>query len=133
MTARAKTKTKTPATPEQLTDGTPPTPASKRRYPRFAIDVRIQVRMFQGGEFHNCWGRSTELGLDGIGATLTGELASGEIVTLDIPLPLSPYPLKVRAIVRYRQGLHYGFEFLTLNDSQRDTLHRVCEMLATKA
>jgi hypothetical protein len=54
-------------------------------------------------------------------------------VSLEIPLPLSPYPLKVRAIVRYRQGLHYGFEFLTLSESQRDTVFRVCDMLATKA
>ena len=107
--------------------------AHKRRYPRFAIDVRIQVKMFQGGEFQTCWGRSTELGEDGIGATLTGELQPAEIVTLEIPLPLTPYPVQVRGIVRYRQGLRYGFEFLTLNDSQRDILHRVCEMLAAKA
>jgi hypothetical protein len=113
MTARAKT-TKTTAEPQK--DWTPGHPGYTRRYPRYAIDVRIQVRMFQGGEFHNCWGRSTELGADGIGATLTGELEAGEIVTLDIPLPLSPYPLK----------------FLTLNDAQRDTLRRVCQMLATK-
>jgi PilZ domain len=104
-----------------------------RRYPRFLIDVRIQVRMFQGGEFRTCWGRSTELGRDGVGATLTGDLEPGEIVSLEVPLPLSAYPLKVRAIVRYRQGLHYGFEFLTLSESQRDMVHRVCEMLATKA
>jgi len=104
-----------------------------RRFPRFAVDARMQVRMFQGGEFHNCWGRSTELSQDGIGATLTGELATGEIVSLEIPLPLSPYPLKVRAIVRYREGLRYGFEFLTLNDAQRDIIRRVCEVLATKS
>jgi len=103
-----------------------------RRYPRFAIDLRLQVRMFQNGEFRSCWGRSTELGQDGIGATLTGELETGEIVSLDIPLPLSPYPIKVRAIVRYRQGLRYGFEFLTLSESQRDTIRRVCDMLANK-
>jgi hypothetical protein len=112
-------------------------PASKvtftRRFPRFAIDVRLQVKMFQEGEFRTCWGRSTELGQDGIGATLTGSLESGEIVTLEIPLPLTPYPIKVRAIVRYRQGLRYGFEFLTLNDAQRDTVRRVCEYLATQA
>src|SRR6201987_2721225 len=88
-----------------------------RRFPRFVIDVRLQVKMFQAGEFRTCWGRSTEMGQDGIGATLTGSLEPGEIVTLDIPLPLTPYPIKVRAIVRYRQGLRYGFEFLTLNDS----------------
>jgi len=104
-----------------------------RRYPRFAIDSRMHVRMFQGGEFRNCWGHTTEIGQDGIGATLTGELESGEIVSLEIPLPLSPYPLKVRAIVRYRQGLRYGFEFLTLSPNQRDMICRVCEVLATKS
>jgi len=104
-----------------------------RRFPRFTLDVRLQVRMFQDGEFRTCWGRSTELGQDGIGATLTGSLESGEIVTLEIPLPLTPYPIKVRAIVRYRQGLRYGFEFLTMNESQRDTIRRVCEYLATKS
>jgi PilZ domain len=104
-----------------------------RRFPRFVLDVRLQVKMFQNGEFCTCWGRSTELGQDGIGATLTGSLETGEIVTLDIPLPLSAYPIKVRAIVRYRHGLRYGFEFLTLNESQRDTVRRVCEYLATKA
>jgi len=104
-----------------------------RRFPRFTIDVRLQVKMFQAGEFRSCWGRSTEMGQDGIGATLTGSLEPGEIVTLEIPLPLTPYPIKVRAIVRYRQGLRYGFEFLTLNDHQRDTIQRVCEYLATKA
>jgi hypothetical protein len=96
MTARAKPKT---------TDApSAKAPAYTRRYPRFAIDLRMQVKMFQAGEFRSCWGRSTELGQDGIGATLTGNLESGEIVTLEIPLPLSPYPLKVRAIVRYGQG-----------------------------
>jgi hypothetical protein len=110
-----------------------PDRAHLRRYPRFAIDTRMQVRMFQAGEFQSCWGRSTELGEDGIGATLTGELQAGEIVSLEIPLPLSPYPLKVRAIVRYRDGLRYGFEFLTLSDAQRDMLRRVCEVLATKS
>jgi len=104
-----------------------------RRFPRYAIDVRLQVKMFQDGEFRSCWGRSTEMGQDGIGATLTGSLENGEIVTLEIPLPLAPYPVKVRAIVRYCQGLRYGFEFLTLNDAQRDTIRRVCDYLATKA
>ena len=130
------------STDDKANDGqpevAPPPTATKaapytRRFPRFNIDVRLQAKMFQAGEFRSCWGRSTELGQDGIGATLTGDLDRGEIVTLEIPLPLSPYPLKVRAIVRYRQGLHYGFEFLTLNDHQRDTVTRVCQMLATKA
>jgi hypothetical protein len=108
-------------------------PGFNRRFPRFALDVRLQVKMFQEGEFRTCWGRSVELGKDGIGATLTGSLEAGEIVTLEIPLPLTPYPMKVRAIVRYRQGLRYGFEFLTMGEAQRDTLERVCQYLATRS
>jgi PilZ domain len=107
--------------------------AAMRRFPRFTLDVRLQVKMFQNGEHCSCWGRSKEIGQDGIGATLTGSLETGEIVTLEIPLPLTPYPIKVRAIVRYRQGLRYGFEFLTLKDSQRETLRRVCDYLATQS
>jgi hypothetical protein len=120
---------------KKLAPTKPTTPAGSyaRRFPRFCVDARMQVRMFQAGEFRSCWGRSTELGQDGIGATLTGDLETGEIVSLEIPLPLSPYPLKVRAIVRYRQGLRYGFEFLTLNETQRDMIRRVCETLATKS
>ncbi len=106
--------------------------ALKRRYPRFTLDARVQVKMFQDGEFKSCWGRSTEIGQDGIGATLTGNLTTGEIVTLEIPLPLTPYPIKVRAIVRFCQGLRYGFEFLTMNESQRDTVRRVCQYLASR-
>jgi hypothetical protein len=109
-----------------------PAPAYTRRFPRYTLDARLQVRMFQDGEFRTCWGRSTELGQDGIGATLTGELETGEIVSLDIPVPLSPYPLRIRAIVRFRQGLRYGFEFLTLTGGQRDTIRRVCELLANR-
>lgn len=110
-----------------------PHPANARRFPRFAVDTRLQVRMFQSGEFQSCWGRSTEFGQDGVGATLTGELQLGEIVSLEIPLPVGSYLLKVRAIVRHRQGLHYGFEFLTLTEPQRAMIYRVCQVLATQA
>jgi hypothetical protein len=37
--------------------------------------------------------------------------------------------MKMRAIVRYRDGLRHGFEFLALTNDQRETLMRVCEML----
>ena len=100
-----------------------------RRYPRHSMDVRINVQVFRAGSVSYLWGRSTELGRDGIGATLTGDLEPGEVVSMEFPLPLCPYPLKLRAIVRYRIGLHYGFEFLTPTPEQRSALERVCQML----
>jgi hypothetical protein len=104
-----------------------------RRYPRYGIDTRMTVQVFRAGTVTYLWGRSTELGYDGIGGTLTGELEPGEVVSMEFPLPLCPYPLKLRAIVRYREGLHYGFEFLTVTPEQRTALHRVCQMLAAES
>jgi hypothetical protein len=100
-----------------------------RRFPRYQFDAKIKAHAFRDGETLDVWGRSTELGLDGIGGTLTGELEPGDVVTIELPLPLSPYPLKLRAIVRYRQGLRHGFEFLAISQADRDALARVCEML----
>jgi hypothetical protein len=53
------------------------------------------------------------------------------VVSMELSLPLATYPLKMRALVRYRNGLLHGFEFLAISDQQRDVLHRMCEMLAT--
>jgi hypothetical protein len=93
--------------------------------------MRLSVEIFRSGETVSFWGRSNELGEDGVGGTLTGELAIGEVVSMELSLPLAAYPLKVRALVRYRIGLRHGFEFLAMSEAQRDVLLRVCEMLAT--
>jgi len=100
-----------------------------RRYPRHRLDVRIEVSVFRDGVTTTLWGRTSELGQDGVGATLTGELQPGEVVSMEFPVPVSPHRIKVRAIVRYCHGLHCGFEFLTVTEEQRQSLARVCEML----
>lgn len=104
--------------------------ASQRRFSRHAVDIRMAANVFRSGTVLSLWGRSTELGEDGIGGTLTAELEPGEVVSLELSLPLASHPMKLRAVVRYRQGLHHGFEFLTMSADQRDTLHRVCELLS---
>jgi PilZ domain len=104
-----------------------------RRFPRYPADMRISLQVFRPSGTVSLWGRSTELGEDGVGVTLTGEVDPGEVVSLELSLPAVSYPMKLRALVRYRDGLRHGFEFLALNRQQKDTLHRVCEMLATGA
>jgi hypothetical protein len=104
-----------------------------RRFPRHPIDVRVSVHAFRAGENVSLWGRSSELGEDGIGATLTGELEPGEVVSMELALPMAAFPIKFRALVRYRDGLRHGFEFLTLSAVQRDEIRRLCETLARGA
>ena len=70
------------------------------------------------------------MGADGIGATLTGELVAGEVVAMELALPMVAYPIKFRALVRYRDGLRHGFEFLALTTAQREEIERVCQTLA---
>jgi PilZ domain len=102
-----------------------------RRFPRYRLDSRIQVSVFRDGRTTSCWGRTNEIGQDGIGATLSGELQAGEVVSLEFPIPLAPNVIKLRAVVRYCDGLRCGFEFLVVTDEQRSTLRQLCVVLST--
>jgi hypothetical protein len=101
-----------------------------RRSPRYRFDARIQVSVFREGLTTTCWGRTSELGEEGIGATLSGELQAGEVVSLEFPVPVPPHVMKVRAVVRYSDGLRCGLEFLVVTDEQRRMLRQVCVVLA---
>lgn len=112
--------------PKQRADSQGP-----RRFPRYQVDIRVSLQVFRTNGTVSLWGRSTELGEDGIGVTLTGEVEPGEVVSMELCLPAASHPMKLRALVRYRTGLRHGFEFLALSSQQKDGLRRVCEMLAT--
>ena len=100
-----------------------------RRFSRSRFDVRIQVAVFREGETTTYWGRTSELSVDGIGATLSGKLQVGEVVSLEFPIPIPPHLIKVRAVVRYNDGLRCGFEFLVVSNEQRLLLREVCVVL----
>jgi hypothetical protein len=104
--------------------------AYQRRFSRYRFDARIQVSVFREGLTATCWGRTSTLGQDGIGATLSGELRAGEVVSLEFPIPLPPHIMKLRAVVRYSEGLSCGFEFLVMTGEQKRMLHQVCVVLA---
>src|SRR6476660_5714457 len=105
----------------------PSGPTPSRRYPRFPMDVRVSAKVFRADAQVALWGRSIEFGQDGIGVTLTGELEPGEVATLELTLPNS-IPMKLRALVRYRDGLRHGFEFLARDEVQREAIRRTCEL-----
>jgi hypothetical protein len=104
-------------------------PARKRRFPRYPIDIRVSAKVFRPDAPIELWGRSIEFGQDGIGITLTGELEPGEVATLELALP-GGVPLKLRGLVRYRDGLRHGFEFLARDEMQQDAIRRTCELLS---
>ena len=114
-----------------MSGAVPQQEAVMRRFPRFALDVRVSVHVHRVLGTEAFWGRTSELGEDGVGATLTGEIEPGEVVAMELVLPLTPYPLKFRALVRYRCGLRHGFEFLALSKDQHEAIEKICRSLAS--
>jgi len=103
---------------------------SPRRFVRYPADIRVSIQVFRPSGTVALWGRSSELGEDGVGVTLTGEVLPGEVVSMELSLPKVSSPLKVRAMTRYRDGLRHGFEFLAMSAEQHELLRRTCERLA---
>jgi hypothetical protein len=48
---------------------------------------------------------------------------------LEFTVPLSPHPVKLRGIVRYKNGFQYGFEFLAVDGKQRQAIQRAIDIL----
>lgn len=94
----------------------------RRRHPRYSADFRVTVSYLLENQYHNLEGHCRDLAEAGIGILLAAELNSGEVTGLSFLLPGAALPWAVRAVVRYRRGYHYGFEFLSLTNEQLQTL-----------
>jgi len=94
----------------------------RRRHPRYRGDFRAIVSHLLGKNYQKIEGHCRDLSQAGIGILLAAELDGGEVVGLNFSLPGSAAPWEVRAVVRYRRGYQYGFEFLSLTDEQQGVL-----------
>lgn len=93
-----------------------------RRYNRYRGDFRVCVSHLLGDEYRNLEGHCRDLSSAGIGVILAAELNGGEVVGLSFVLPGAALPMEVRAVVRHRRGVQYGFEFLSLSALHRDKI-----------
>jgi hypothetical protein len=90
-----------------------------RAHPRFLLDLRLVVKAKQ-----TLHGRTKDIAEGGLGATIAGDIAIGEIVELELQLPETQELLKLKAEVRYRRGFQYGFRFLHATSHQRELIRR---------
>ena len=104
-------------------------PPKQRRSPRFPFDSLVRVTLFSLAQGAGLWGRSTDLCREGIGVTVTSELTPEELVAMQIPLAADK-PVTVNACVRYCQQGRCGFEFVNLDEPQRDAIQAACEKLS---
>ncbi|MGZ4842334.1 MAG: PilZ domain-containing protein [Candidatus Angelobacter sp.] len=90
-----------------------------RAHSRYLLDLRIVVRTKE-----TLIGRTKDIAEGGLGATIPGSINVGEIVDLELQLPETQEPLKIKAEVRYRQGFQYGFKFIHITEQQKEMIRR---------
>jgi len=101
----------------------------RRRHPRYRADFRVTVNHLLGNGYQKLEGHCRDLSEAGIGILLAAELNAGEVAGLGFLLPGSAAAWEVRAVIRYRRGYHYGFEFLSLTGEQQKALEGYFEGL----
>ena len=80
------------------------------------------VNHLLGNQYLKLDGHCRDLSQAGIGILVAAELNAGEVAGLSFLLPGLELKWEVRAVVRYRRGYHYGFEFLSLTREQQEAL-----------
>jgi c-di-GMP-binding flagellar brake protein YcgR len=94
----------------------------RRRHARYRVDFRAIATYLNENRYTKLEGHCNDLSEAGIGMLLPSEMNNGEVVGLSFSPPGSSRAIELRAVVRYRRGYHYGFEFLSLTNEQRQTL-----------
>lgn len=98
--------------------------STPRAFPRFLVDIRLIVRAAE-----TLHGRTKDLGEGGLGATIPGNIAGGEVVEVEFHLPGVREAMRLKAEVRYRQGFQYGFKFLDAGEKQKEMIRRATKYL----
>lgn len=93
-----------------------------RRFPRYRSVFAVQLMLFSSGKRQHLDAHCRDLSVAGIGLLVAAELPIGEVVSLSFALPDGSKQWEIRAVLRYRRGYHYGFEFLSCTEQETQTL-----------
>jgi TonB family protein len=96
--------------------------ASRRLFPRYPIDVSLDVIALQSGIPNSMPGRCCDLSEAGLGAVIAGELVAGQAVAIELHLPNVGLPVRARAQIRYQERLRCGLQFVGLSYEQREKI-----------
>lgn len=100
----------------------PPDPTLRayvRRFPRRRVDLRLLITDERGQKYR---GRCNSASEGGFGAVLAGELADGQLVTVEFTSRNGGTPVRLMAQLRYRNGFQHGFEFAAPGEAQRQLI-----------
>lgn len=102
----------------------------QRRHPRYRAEFPVEVGILSGQQRRQLYAHCRDLSEAGIGVLVAADLTLGEVASLSFTLPGMSRAWEGRAVLRHRRGYHYGFEFLSLADSEKQVLAEYLSGLA---
>ena len=93
-----------------------------RKFPRFPLDLRIKVNFKLNGVLQRAMVKTIEIATHGLSISSPVPLPLDSPLELEIMLPGTKIPLRVKAAIRNKNGTRYGVEFLSTSDWQRDEI-----------
>jgi c-di-GMP-binding flagellar brake protein YcgR len=105
-----------------------PRPSERRRFARFKADVPAIASIFGDREIVSIRTRCRSISEGGVDAPGLQSLALGELVTLELNLPVSTQPIRVDTMVMRRGTDRCGLEFTLLSNYQRNLIKRYCHL-----
>lgn len=103
--------------------------AERRESPRAHVDIRLRANVMLEGRKASVQGRGNDLSRTGVSVFLPVDLMLGEQIEVELSLPYTSEPLRVRAIVRNRRSFTYGLQFHHLSHAQLATIEKNCTAL----
>lgn len=110
----------------------------QRRFPRFKADVPAIAGLVHEREIIPLRVHCDTISEGGVGARGRGlePLRVGDLVTMELRIPVSIEPIWVNSIVRYvlthRRTARCGVEFLSLTEDERSVIKRYCRLQPPK-
>ncbi len=99
----------------------------QRRFPRFRANVPAVVSLIGDCEITSLRVLCQSISEGGVGISGLKGLLVGDLVSLEMHLPVSKRAVWVDAVVRHDGG-RFGMEFVSLGEEQRSLIKRYCNL-----
>jgi len=100
-----------------------------RRWPRYRINVPVRLVVQRPDKTVIVSGRGMELNEGGIALFAGVELKLGQRVEIEFTPPYDGQPLRVRGVIRNRNGYNYGSEILLLDREDKIQAEQIRHVL----
>jgi hypothetical protein len=101
-----------------------PTSPTDRIAPRHLFEARMRIRLQRSSQKLTAQGWTRDLSESGLSAFVAEPLIVGELVVLEVSLPISDR-MVIPAQVARRLGTEYGFQFTALSRAQRSIIQGI--------